>query len=435
MEEEILLIDPPFQKFMNFSKGGIPLGLLYLAGELKKSGHVVSVFDSDYNPEGHAFPFVPKIKHFHEYLDNLENMGHPVWMGVASKIEELNPSVVGISMISTKYRSGLMVAKIAKDLGVGRVIVGGPHATILPGDILRDRYVDSVVQGEGEEIFERAMGGNGIIGAKRIEDLNSLVWPAREALIGLKDYEKNDLGYLITSRGCPGSCNFCCSEELWGKKIRKRDVDDVVAEMDYVHDEHKVNKFYLVDDTFTMSARRVADFCNGVRDRKYEWSCLTRVDCFNESMLENMASSGCSMIKVGVESGSQRVLDLMNKGTSVEQVEKAGALLNRHGMPWLAYVMVGVPGEKSDDVDETIALIEKVKPSYVSAAHYTPYFGTGFWYERNGKDFNWEQANHHSLDVLTGEVSEGKIMEFFKYVDDHNEASRAAHEIYKDMGK
>ena len=435
MKEKILLIDPPFQKFMNFSKGGIPLGLLYLAGELKKTGHDINVWDSDYNPRGHSFPFVPKIEHFHEYLDNMENENHSVWQDVVSKINELNPGVVGISMISTKYRSGLMVAKIAKDLGVDRVIVGGPHATLLPKEVLKSKYVDSVVRGEGERVFGKAMTEDGVIYAERIRNLNSLAWPARETLVGLKDYECDDLGYLIASRGCPGSCNFCCSRELWGRTVRNRDIGDVVKEMDDVHKEYRVNKFYLVDDTFTMSAHRVADFCNRIRDKGYEWGCLTRVDRLDENMLENMGSSGCLMIKVGIESGSDRVLELMNKGTNVRQVEKVGTLLNGYGMPWLAYVMVGVPGEKAEDVDRTMALIEKVKPSYVSAAHYTPYFGTGFWKERNGDTFNWELANHHSLDVLTGEVPEYKIMEFFKYVDAYNESSKSAHKMYKNMGK
>ena len=150
MREKILLVDPIFQRIMGFAKEGINLGLLYIAGELKKNGHDVSVRDFDYYPDGHHYTFIEKIDHFRNYLNILNNVNHPVWEDVVSDIREASPDVVGISMISVKYRSGLMLAKIAKELGVKRVIVGGPHATLLPNEVLKSEYVDSVVVGEGE---------------------------------------------------------------------------------------------------------------------------------------------------------------------------------------------------------------------------------------------------------------------------------------------
>ena len=437
MTKEILLIDPPFQKFIDYNEGGfakegIPLGLLSLAGNLERDGHKVSVLDSDYNPHGLFLPFVPKVKHFHDWLEHSGDINHPIWKGVASKIKELDPDIVGISMVSTKYKSGLMVAEIAKELGVGRVIVGGPHATLRPGDILASKYVDSVVRGEGELVFDRAMREDGVIESERIRDLDALAWPARETLVGLENYEAADLGYMMTSRGCPGECNYCCSPVLWGKTVRMRKIEDVIAEMDHVHNEHGVNKFYLLDDTFTMGEKRVAKFCNNVSDRGYEWSCLTRVDCLSDGMLENMASSGCSLIKLGFESGSQRVLNLMNKGTTVEQAEHAADLLNNRNMPWKAYAMVGVPGETDADVDKTMALIERTQPWNVSPAHFTPYFGTGFWNQINGNcdNFDYSAANHHSPNVLVGDVSEGRMMRFFEEVDVYNEGAKVSHNIH-----
>lgn len=431
MGKKILLIDPPFQKFMGFSKTGIPLGLLSLAAKLKENGDSVDVLDTDYNPNGTPYPFMAKIEHYDEYVDNLHNEGHPIWQDIALNIEQSKPDVVGISMISTKLQSGMKVAQIAKELGVKRVIAGGPHVTIFPKDALRNgSYVDAVVQGEGEEVFNRAMTER-IVRAGRIRDVKNLPWPARETLIGLEDYAPEDLGFVMTSRGCPGSCNFCCSEALWGKSVRTRDIQDVVAEMDSIHGKYGANKFYMVDDTFTLNRRRVAEFCEDIASRDYQWSCLTRVDRISRPMLEDMVGSGCSMVKVGVESGSQKVLDLMNKGTSVDQVRNAANLLNNGSMPWLAYIMVGVPGETSQDVDETMKLIEEVKPSYVSAAIYTPYPGTGFSKQEGEMDFAREEANHHSMKVLAGDVPREKIIEFMKFADGYNHASKKAREIYK----
>ena len=430
MRKKVLLIDPPFQKFMNFSKNGIPIGLLSLAGELKRKGYPVEVFDSDYNPNGIPYPFMAKIEHYDEYLNNLHNGNHPIWNGIASQIEESNPDVVGISMISTKLKSGLKVAQIAKSLGVERVIAGGPHVTIFPEDALKSNYIDSVVQGEGEFVFERALIEK-VVKADRIRDLDSLAWPLRETLIGLNNYHSNDLGFIMTSRGCSGSCNFCCSESLWGKIIRNRNIKDVIREIDSVHNNYGTNKFYLVDDTFTLSKNRIEEFCDGIYEKNYEWGCLTRVDKLDESMLKKMIGAGCSMIKVGIESGSQRVLDLMNKKTNIRQIKYTAELLNKNNMHWLSYIMIGVPGETSDDVDKTMKLIKEVRPSYVSAAIYTPYLGTGFSKQGNGIDFAREEANHHSLKVLAGDVPREKIIEFMKFADEYNTNSKKAREIFQ----
>lgn len=433
MAKKVLLIDPPFQKFMGFSKEGIPIGLLSLAGKLKRDGYSVNVLDSDYNPNGTPYPFIAKIEHYQEYLKNLNNENHSIWKDITSQINDLRPDIVGISMISTKLKSGLRVAQIAKNLGVKKVIAGGPHITIHPEEALEPNSpIDSIVQGEGdgEGVFERALNER-FVKADRIKNIKSLAWPARESLIGLSDYKQNDLGFIMTARGCPSSCNFCCSEILWEKRVTSRDIGDVINEMDSVHQNYGVNKFYLVDDTFTLNKKRVNKFCEDILDRNYEWSCLTRVDRLDENMLENMAKSGCSLIKVGIESGSQKVLDLMNKGISISQIENAAKLLNKSSMKWLAYIMVGVPGELSDDVNKTMGLVNRLKPSYVSAAVYTPYSGTGFLKNQKGINFALEEANHHSLNVLAGDISREKIVEFMEFSDKYNSESKAAHEIYK----
>src|SRR3989339_114868 len=334
MKKRILLIDPPFQKFMNFSKNGIPIGLLSLAGELKSKGNIVNVFDADYNPKGNPYPFIAKLNHYDEYLSGINNLDHVIW----------------------------------KDI---------------------------------------------------------------ESHINLKDYLPNDLGFVMSSRGCPGSCNFCCSESLWGRSIRFRKIDDVLNEMDSIHKNYGTQKFYLVDDTFTLNRKRVENFCESIQKRNYKWSCLTRVDRLNENMLEKMSQSGCSMIKVGIESGSQKVLDLMNKEINLTQIKRAANLLNKFSMPWLAYIMVGVPNETSEDVDKTIQLIDEIRPSYVSAAIYTPYPGTKFSKENKVIDFAREEANHHSLKVLAGNVPREKIIDFMEFADKYNSNSKPAKIIYK----
>ena len=149
-----------------------------------------------------------------------------------------------------------------------------------------------------------------------------------------------------------------------------------------------------------------------------------------------MVESGCCMIKLGIESGSQKVLDLMNKRTNLDQARNAAKLLNSFSVPWMAYVMVGVPGETSIDADATMRFIDEIKPTYVSAAIYTPYIGTGFYKnsidfsrvsflkDREGRDHAIEEANHHSLKVIAGDVSREKIIEFMEFADKYNLVSK-----------
>ncbi|MFC1623650.1 B12-binding domain-containing radical SAM protein [Patescibacteria group bacterium] len=441
MKKRILLIDPPFQKFMGFSKNGIPLGLLSLAAKLKEKGHKVEVLDSDYNPHGTPYPFMAKISHYGEYLNNLKNEDHPIWKSISAQIEKSKPDIVGISFISTKLRSGLRVARIAKEMGVERVVAGGPHITIQPDDVIREgSSVDYAIVGEVEEQMEVFEGTPKykIIKAKRIQDLDSLPWMDRESLIGIETYEPSDLGFMITSRGCSGSCNFCCSEKLWGKRVRFRSIGDVIAEMDGVNKRYGTRKFYLTDDTFTLNRKRVLEFTQGIRGKDYEWGCLTRADKLNAKILREMIESGCSMIKLGIESGSQKVLDLMKKGTTLDQARNAAKLLNNSSTRWMAYVMVGVPGETSEDTNATMRFINEIKPTYVSAAIYTPYIGTGFYKngavfsrtgllkDRTGSDHAIEEANHHSLEVITGDVPREKIIEFMEFADRYNLVSKKA---------
>jgi radical SAM superfamily enzyme YgiQ (UPF0313 family) len=172
--KKVLLVDPPFQKFMNFSKAYSPLGLLYIAGELKRKEYEVYVYDADYHPHGESLPFITKMERYNQYLDALQNHNHPIWLESEKIIEEIKPDVVGLSLISTKLVSGLYLAEKFKKFGVKRIIAGGPHVSMHPEEVLDNPHIDAVVIGEGERVFEEAMQRDGLIRAERINDLDNL---------------------------------------------------------------------------------------------------------------------------------------------------------------------------------------------------------------------------------------------------------------------
>jgi len=252
---KILLIDPPFQRFMDFKKYYTPLGLLYIAAELQKRDHTVWVYDADYNPEGKSFDFLEKMEHYPLYIEGLEDDKHAIWGEVEEVFDQIKPDIVGISLISTKLASGMEVARRFKKMGAKRIVCGGPHVSIKPEEVLSNPYVDSVIVGEGEDIFEDALKERKIV-AERIIDLDRVSFPARERLYNLFNYAPKDLGMIISSRGCPFNCSFCCSELLWGRTVVYRSLDNIMDEITFINKEYGTTDFYIIDDDFTCNKKR-----------------------------------------------------------------------------------------------------------------------------------------------------------------------------------
>lgn len=421
-KKNILFIDPPMQRFMNFSKALVPLGLLYVAAEAKKQGHNVKVWDADYNPHGLALPFVEKANHYQEYINSLTN-NHPIWEEAVQVFDHFRPDVIGITAISSKLASGLKLAEMYKTINPHvKVIFGGPHATTHAEEIIKNPYVDTVVRREGERAFFAALESNGIITGERIRDLDSLAWPAIETLHGLIGYLPRDLGVIMTSRGCPNSCSFCNSSSLWAGGVTYRSLEDVVEEAEHLNKDYGVSKVYVIDDTFTCINNRAREFARLMSRNNLQWSCLTRVDRTTEPLISSMKDSGCTLVKVGIESGSDEVLKLMNKKITAQQIRNAAEIFQKTSMPWIAYVMVGYPG--ANDIGQTKKLIEETNPTYVSPSHFTPYPGTAIFSQLglDGKmDGKFHLFNHHSLTTaIPGTSSEQECLEFFKWADEWN---------------
>lgn len=419
----VLLVDPPFQKFMDFSKYYIPLGLLHIAAELKKKGHEVCVYDADYNPGGKSMPFIEKMEHYHSYVEGLNDDSHPIWVEADNIFKNFKPDVVAISIVSTKFPSAMKLASRYKKLGVKRIICGGPHVTIHPDEVLAEENVDSVVVGEGEMAFERALTEEKVV-AERIKNLSEISWPAREDLYNISNYKPNDLGIIMTSRGCPFNCNFCCSDVLWGRNVVYRTIDDVVAEILDINKKYGTKNFYIADDTFTCNKARVLDFCGRIKDMNFTWSCLTRVDTVDKETILAMKSAGCKMIKVGLESGNERVLGLMNKRIRKADVIRAAEIFKECDVPWMTYLIVGVPGETEAEVDETVEFIKEIKPTYVSFSVFTPYPGTVFYQQLGLHKIPYHLFNHHNLSSEYTKISPEKIMQVASFSDEWNSRSK-----------
>ncbi|UCD53276.1 MAG: B12-binding domain-containing radical SAM protein [Phycisphaerales bacterium] len=401
---KILLIDPPFYRLMGFYNRYFPLGLVCIGTVLAEAGHEVAIYDADCNEAPSVMDYTRLGEYHATYLETFRQPGHPVWTQMRRTIQNEKPDVIGISIWTAYAASAFHVADLAKEWRADcPVIMGGPHATVKADEILRIcPAVDCVLRGQGEqtivELIQRIAhqrddfeGLDGVSfrrdGAirhnpweKQIPDLERLASPDRSLLMNHDKYSPEDMGLIMTSRGCPFSCAFCATDT---NRVCYRAIENIIAEIRLVRRRYGTNQFSFKDDSFTVDRRRVGDFCAALAAENLNigWECNTRVDLINEEMLTCMKRAGCNSIKVGVESGSEAVLERMNKRIGLDQIRAAARLLRQTGIHWTAYFLVGTPGETEKDVYRTLDLMYEIRPDFASIGVYEPFPGTAMFEE------------------------------------------------------
>ncbi|NIO20593.1 MAG: radical SAM protein [Candidatus Aenigmarchaeota archaeon] len=210
---------------------------------------------------------------------------------------------------------------------------------------------------------------------KPIENLDSLPFQAID-LLSKKYFDiiakRHPIAFIITSRSCPFKCKFC-SSGFYSKKYRHRSAENVFEEVRFLLDRG-FRDFTFFDDSFTVNKRRVIEICDLIKKEglDFAWRCLSRVDTVDEEMLRKMKDSGCYQIKFGVESGDQRMLDLMKKGTSPKQARETFSFCDEIGIETVGFFILGYPGETMESIKKTVKLAHEVKPDFVSFNLLTP---------------------------------------------------------------
>lgn len=385
---KVLLINPPIKnlittnipKVVDLERGyNPPLGLLYLASYAQKyTNHKIDILDT----------IVEEL----DYSD------------IEERIKKIGPDIIGIQAMSFTLIDALLCARIVKRIKNIPVVFGGPHPTIYPRETINLKEVDYVVVGEGEVTFKELLENvnnpqrlrevkglvykeNGEIidtGHREfIEDLDALPFPAR----GLTPYKKyysllakrTPVTTMFTSRGCPYRCLFCDRPQL-GKKFRARSAENVVDEMEECL-KMGIKEILIYDDTFTIDRKRVLDICKEILKKrlKMSWDIRARVDNVDREMLKRLKETGCERIHYGVEASSQRILDILRKGITLEQVKETFRLTKEAGISTLAYFMFGSPGETEEEIKESIRLAKELKPDFVHFSITTPFPATNLY--------------------------------------------------------
>lgn len=405
-----------------------PLGLASLASVLKQKNYQVRMIDLSFDWN---------------------------WKQIRSLKED--GGIYGISFTSSLYSSAKKcIRMIRKNDGNSKIVLGGPHASVLPEETLEDMGADVVCIGEAEVSFplvvEALQNGadlNSIRGiafrdhegkivvtpeSEKIIDLDSLPFPDQS----LFPYEKyfKEKGFrelsIITSRGCPGQCTFCqpTIEKMFGRKIRFSGSDSVADQIRELKEKFRLDFFVISDDTFITNKKRVLELCDRIVSDKINifWRCQTRISLLDREIIRAMKRAGCFVIALGVESGSQDILDRLQKKIKVDQIKEVFRICHEEGMLTHAYLMIGSPGESRETIDETKNLLREIKPFTSNICVTTPYPGT-YLYDTLKKehlleDNVWDQYDHLMSDALHIKMPHLELEQLNAFKDELLEAQK-----------
>jgi radical SAM superfamily enzyme YgiQ (UPF0313 family) len=379
MNRNVLLINPSIDRRAHYGEfdevvgKGVPLGLGFLAAYLLEKDVNVKLLDEQWG-------FLAR-----ERLQEI--------------INRFQPAIVGFTCLTPViYRTlelAAMVKEISNDI---KTVTGNVHPTILPEESLKDPNIDIVVRGEGEITLHDCL--EHVAGKKKLEDIPGISFRKNAEIIHNPDrpFEENldvfprfayELLYesipardvpatILTSRGCPYQCIFCSSRSISGFRYRMNSAERVVADVEYLIERFGFDGFWVADDNFVADRKRVEEICRAFirKGFKLNWSCQTRGDAVDEEILKLMRQAGCNTISFGLETGSQRLLDLIKKSEKLEDNARAVKLAHEAGLVTRGAFILGLPTETREESLETIRFARSLPLDVAKFALATPYPGT-----------------------------------------------------------
>lgn len=371
-----LLEDPKEQQIM---KPYAPLGILYICSHLRSKGFDVDVFDTTFSRREELFNFLRAEK----------------------------PSLLGIYANLMTRGNVTEILAVASEAG-WKTVVGGPEPGAYALEYLQ-AGADFVVFGEGEVTMEELMQAmraretdfSNIAGLAFLDDsgqmrqtmpraqianLDQQPWPARDA-IDIQRYVETWRTHhgtgsvnFITARGCPYRCNWC-SHQVFGQSHRRRDPVFVVDEVEWLLRTYSPDMAWVSDDVFTINHAWMRAYASEMRRRglRVPFECISRADRLNAEMLDLLAELGCFRVWIGSESGSQRILDAMERGVKIEQVQNAVKMSRERGIQSGMFLMWGYEGEELDDIEATIRHVSISQPDIFFTTVSYPIKGTPYY--------------------------------------------------------
>jgi len=334
----------------------ISLGIAYLSAALKENGHSTLLFDMT----------------FQRSKKKLSKM-----------ITDYGPDYIAFSARSGEYKHCLNLAKFI----VGKfgreipLLIGGPHAS---ASIDIDPFIfDFQFVGEADKSLPwfvkhyDNLGSNCLINEIPISDLDSLPYP---------DYDLFDMGrYLdilgglevISSRGCLFRCSFCIHGAPYAPRFRQKSVKYFVKELNHLANRYKIDNFFFQDDMFTANKKWITEFAEAMKENQFTFTCNARPETIKEDVAKNLKIAGCTMVNIGIESGSKEVrYEVLNRRIRFRTMLYAFKCAKNCGLKTYSYNMIGLPNETKIQVKRTIVVNQRIQPDYLQVSVFQPYVGT-----------------------------------------------------------
>ena len=421
---KILLLSPPQQNiYGRFGPPYAPLGLLQIGARLKAAANEVEFLDTALYPRE-----------------------------LRGTLKSFRPGMVCITSVTPTFPSALEIAGVVKSESSARVVFGGPHVSILPEESLESDKVDFVVIGEGDEtvaeLAQAIRGGdplqvNGLCARrdgetiltgqrKLVEELDSLPFPDWTLVPHVGAYAPPDahsrrVFTIMTSRGCPFDCSFCVSSRLFGKKIRRRSVQNVLAELVSLVRNQGATEIHFADDCFTSNRKWVLDFCDALKSEKLRINLSfmngLRADEVDEEVLKALRDAGVRTVGFGVETGTKSLMEESGKRLSLDAVEKAFGISRKMGLKTWGFFIIGFPNETREQALATCALAHRLDPDFAKFFPLVPYPGSrifeemenaGHFGRRDWADYGLYGGNVPTLSQMSSAEVANLVRVFYK---------------------
>ncbi|MBI2358919.1 MAG: B12-binding domain-containing radical SAM protein [Deltaproteobacteria bacterium] len=461
----MLLVNPPFYRLLGSHYNANSLGIAYIAAMLKRRGHDAWLYNADFLNRQVYANLKTLFEQFVDYREFFKNEDHPIWEETVGQIHAFEPEWVGYTSYTANVSAiDIISRKLRQRIPAVKQVVGGVHATLDPNVLNYLPALDYAIRREGEEAMAALVEGvnpetiSGVVcrtrlglrsngDAEVIKQIDQLPFPERDKLWAISQAEKKtvDVSYICSIRGCPYRCNYCASPFHWKRdKTQYRSPESVIAEMKHVRDNYwDVDKaydysasantrskqellirdntiVYFVDDVFTVKKARVKAILRSIieEDLRMPWKCEARTDHLDEEICRLMKEAGCVRVKLGFESGSDRILRQIQKDETKEEMRCGARMLRAAGVPFTAYFMAGFPGETDEDLRQTIDFAKEIEADYYSLSILAPYYGTKMYHDlvEQGYELDkkpWEYFFHQTGELMVNKsLSRGVLEEY-----------------------
>lgn len=318
-------------------------------------------------------------------------------------LKEIQPNYLVANIATPTFKSDMMAVQLAKEIvpSICTIVKGAPFLTYNTNTIYENPFIDYVIMGEAELTLKDILDGvpdNEILGIcyrenfqpvkndKRpfIDNLDILPFPARH-LVDNSIYRRPDNGkvqaVIKVARGCPFHCFFCLATPVSGAKVRTRSPENIVAELKECVEKYNIKNFLFWSDIFNFNREWTLELCQKIIESglKITWSSNTRADTMDDEMAKMMYKSGCRLVSIGVESGSQKMLDNIGKKITLDDIRNTVKFLKKNKIKIYNYFVIGLPWETEKTVEETIKFAIELDSNFISFYTATPLPGTKYF--------------------------------------------------------